>query len=390
MDRRRIESRPFVKGCLPLLGAACVWALVVWTTTSATVPLVALADKPAAVAENDTLAPAFVGCDLRDVLGVVDGDCRVCHQAEVNAWKNSTHSRSHERLFEPHARDYAAAIGIAARDIRRGSVCIRCHGTAHVPHNGQLRILSGVSCESCHGAAGGNPGWLNPHAVYGPNGTQPQEETDEHRQLRLEFCDGTGMVRPENTYQLARRCFGCHLVDIPELIAAGHSSGTTDFEFDAWSSGEVRHNFHNDQRSNAEAPSLLTQRQPISAIERKRVKYVVGLLVDLEMSLRSRARITRPEHAFLVRELAARIESTTHKLQPIGTEETASATQAVRSIADQLRDISVNSNADFLQAAETVSVCGQQFAARHDGSQLEHVDRLRTTIDPVGTPYSPE
>ena len=117
--------------------------------------------------------------------------------------------------------------------------------------------ITGVSCESCHGASGGETGWLNLHGSYGAKGVTREMETPEHKKTRHEAEDAAGMVRPAQMYALAKNCFGCHTVPNESLqTKTDHPKGTASFELVSLVSGDVAHNLFLDPKKNAEAPTL--------------------------------------------------------------------------------------------------------------------------------------
>ena len=62
------------------------------------------------------------------------------------------------------------------------------------------KAVSGVACESCHGPAGGENGWLNVHSSYGAEGLTREEETPEHKKMRHEAAEKAGrFARPSFT-----------------------------------------------------------------------------------------------------------------------------------------------------------------------------------------------
>ena len=137
--------------------------------------------------------------------------------------------------------------------------CTTCHGTQQNDAN-----LKAVSCESCHGAAGGDSGWLKVHNFFGADldpkdraSREKEAEADYHK--RLADCDRLGMRRSDNLYALAKNCFECHTVPNETLVNEGqHPTETKAFEIVEFSQGDVRHNFQLNQAENAEAPTLWT------------------------------------------------------------------------------------------------------------------------------------
>ncbi|MFP6762529.1 MAG: multiheme c-type cytochrome, partial [Planctomycetaceae bacterium] len=236
-------------------------------------------------AEQDAHTPAgskAVGVDTSRVMGV--RICLGCHGAETLSWMKSAHHRSQLILRAPNARKYAAALGVVPAKIRESQACIRCHATGQRDQHGVVRASIGVSCESYHGASGGNEGWLNAHAVYGPNGTSFEQETEEHLKRRLGRVQKAGMIRSHQIYDMARKCLACHLVEDEALVNAGHKIGKS-FDFLSQTTGELLHNFHEDQTVNAAGPTLWARRTGGEFRQRERKKFVVGLLVEIEMAL---------------------------------------------------------------------------------------------------------
>ncbi|MEP3479072.1 MAG: multiheme c-type cytochrome [Fuerstiella sp.] len=217
--------------------------------------------------------------ESQDVASKVMGaqSCKKCHESEYQAWTGSMHFKNHERITSANGKQYASKMGGT-------STCVACHSTPHTA-TAQFAGTAGVSCESCHSAAGGSDGWFELHSNYGSEGLKREEETAEHRKQRLEACDATSMIRSSNIYELAKNCYSCHIVADEKLLSVGHKPGHSDFDLIPWMQGEVRHNFQVDQKNNAESPSLLKARDAVSVDQRKRELLVVGKMVELEICL---------------------------------------------------------------------------------------------------------
>ena len=145
----------------------------------------------------------------------------------------------------------------------------------------------GVSCESCHGAA---REWNDIHNKAGgdPQGAtlkwgEGRQESAEQRAARLGAAQAKGMIHSSMIYDIATNCFGCHTVPNEKLVNTGKHKAGSDFDLVTWSQGEVRHNF----LSSPGAPGNPTNRP--AGEEQKRLRYVVGAMVDLEFSLRNLA-----------------------------------------------------------------------------------------------------
>ena len=203
--------------------------------------------------------------------------CKKCHAAEVDQWLRTPHAQTIDTLHrKPEAQAIADRLGI--RSIKRNETCVRCHYTER-EERGRVRIDSGVSCESCHGPA---LDWVELHAEYGPGVTRETESPTARQQRRLASISA-GMNNPSNLYLIARQCLDCHTTPDEQLVdVGGHPAGSTDFELVAWSQGMVRHNF---VRSNG------ATNEP-SALPRVRVMHVVGVMTDLEYSLRAVSKAT--------------------------------------------------------------------------------------------------
>ncbi len=266
-------------GLVLLAGAAgLAWALVPGSP-----PAVAETEIPAA--EGAATPPTEI--NPAKVMGFEA--CVECHKPAVAAWQASTHARNFKQLAQnPNAVKYAQAMNIPTADITQQGLCVRCHGLK--AEDTKRPYITGVSCESCHGAAGGDPGWLNPHASYGANGLKRDQETPEHRKLRLATEDKLGMVRAGRPYQLARNCLGCHLVPNEELVnKGGHHPGSGDFELVGWIEGDVCHNMFLTPARNQEASTLWMADTGHTAAEQKRLFYVLGQLAQMDIAVRNLA-----------------------------------------------------------------------------------------------------
>lgn len=326
--------------------------------------------------------------DPARVMGVVRGDCKKCHPSEVASWMKTVHYQSADlRLYSytGNTKKYAEALGITRDELAGDSLCADCHGTKAVVA-GRTQVISGVSCESCHGAAGGENGWLNRHQSYHSSIQVPRrQETAEHRQARIEACESAGMLRSDNVYSLVRTCFRCHLVQNEKLIAAGHKTGSAAFEFVSWSDGEVRHNFLLNRDRNEDAPSLWKESHGSSAENRNRLKYVAGTLAQLEMAFRSRAGMA---NAAVIPQVGGSIAAINGKLGQINAMSPSEELMAivgepakgnlglVTPLLGTLFVAQPNDAETYSKAADKVAEQAQAFTKNNDGSQLPAIDAL--------------
>jgi hypothetical protein len=215
--------------------------------------------------------------DPAKVIEDEQAQCAQCHENAVNSWMESTHKKTYDEL---HLRDEAKAVierlGMSG-SIRRNDECVQCHYTqAAKEAGGRASTVMGVSCQRCHGPA---KEWMDIH-----------QNTDgiPDRKERLSKSEAAGMRLTDDIYTLAMNCFQCHTVPKEDLVNKGQHPAGSDFELVAWSHGEVRHNFLNDDPAKRkEQPE-----NQDSSKETKALFYVVGKALDLEFALRGLAKAT--------------------------------------------------------------------------------------------------
>ena len=302
-----------------------------------------------------------------DPAKVVGADkCAECHnhKAEAQAWQATTHAKRF-RTEPMHQLDAAKEIAkkLGIRRIRRSDRCTTCHYTTQAGRGGRVRAISGVSCESCHGGA---REWIKIHNDFGEGVNDPVNETAAHRTQRLAACDAAGMNRKSEIHAIAANCFGCHTVPDEELInVGGHTPGSA-FELVAWMSGEIRHNF-------SAGPKNAASPKGTSPAKHRRVLYVVGRGVDLEYSLRSLAKATKP--GTFADSMKARVEAALGELKKI--EGAAATDEAKKMIAAIDASALKPGNGEVLtKTADAVGAAVRAFVEKHDGTQLAGLDAL--------------
>ena len=301
----------------------------------------------------------------RDPAKIVGPDsCADCHAAEIAVWNATTHFGNKDIHKTPAAKAIAEKLGI--KRIKNEALCQTCHFTTQ-PKGKRMRVIAGVSCESCHGAA---KEWVDIHHDYGGGSVTRDTEAAEHKKKRFEETAAAGMIRPDQTYHVAENCYQCHTVPEEKLVnEAGHPAGS-DFELVAWLQGEVRHNyFITDGVENREAPGDLNE------ANHKRVLYVLGRMLDLEYGLQGLAKAT-VEGEYL-EAMKMRVMGAMEKLKEIqGKSQAASGAIGEMLDAAGKAKLAPNNAAELTGTAEKVREIAQQFAADHDGSQLADVDSL--------------
>jgi hypothetical protein len=288
--------------------------------------------------------------------------CGECHASTYAAWKRTTHQTGFRTLHRKAAAE-AIAERMGFRLLKRDSLCLECHYTATVQRD-QMRAISGVSCESCHGAG---RDWLDVHNDYGGKGLDHTNEDPEHRKRRIEASLAAGMRRPsDDLYGLMSSCYQCHTVPNEKLVnMGGHGTGSGDFELVAWTEGEVRHNFLDTFRSGATATNV---ERPMS---HKRLVYVLGRALALEHSLRAMAEAT--EKGVFAKATSRRIRKTLRDIraldQRLDLPELAAMVATVRAL-----DVRPNQRQAMLAAAAAIGASTQRFLDSHDGQRLASLD----------------
>ena len=285
--------------------------------------------------------------------------CVKCHAGEVSVWRATPHARTFDELHRrPEAKTIASNLGI--RSIKHEGRCVSCHYTRQPdPTNGDLHVTSGISCESCHGAA---QDWLDVHHDYGGEGVNRLTESPEHRRQRIAASVTAGMRNPHNLYAMAQSCYRCHTTPDEELVnRGGHSAGSLEFEFVSWSQGTVRHNFVHSDGSTNELPSR----------ERLRVMFVAGIIADLEASLRATARAT--EKATYGITAAKRSARAAARLQSVAAKVDDPRLSEILAVFEGVK-LTLNNLARLDRAADEIAQLGYRFAENHDGATLAPLD----------------
>lgn len=351
--------------------------------------LLALVLHPDAIAQDaePVQPPESEKFDASQVEG--HDKCVDCHKYEFQAWRKSAHSTFAFDVLriDDDAREIADNLGVREIDIARTSNCVNCHATRQVKQSGHLGVIPAVSCESCHNPSGGENGWLQFHASYGARGTRRQQETTEHYQSRVAASEREGQLRSANIYRLAKRCFECHVIGDEALIVKGEHPTGGRFELVEKMLGEVRHNFALGSKVNSEVSTLwidsLHNPSGRTAAGRRRVLFIVGQLVDLEISLRYLAKAT-DENEFS-ESMLDRIGAAYETLEKEILERTDNAdltdvkkaTATVGAIWEKLDvdGFDADDIPSYLIAATVVGEAARLFSKR-DGNDLEAIDKL--------------
>ncbi|QDU69190.1 multiheme c-type cytochrome [Engelhardtia mirabilis] len=283
------------------------------------------------------------------------GECAECHEPETAVWLGSAHVSGGKVLTRSdEAKAIASALGV--RRIKSDERCASCHFTLQAQEDGRFKAVSEVSCESCHGGAAG---WVELHNDFGGTDSTAESETPEHRADRMRLCDEAGMHRPTEFVSLATRCYACHLISDSELVAAGHPI-EDGLEFLAGSQGSVRHNFVRGAGVNAPAST-----------EQRRVMFVAGQAVRLEMALRGLAR--DPGQGECADSLKAAVEAARGVLAAVAERSELPTVAAMLEASDLGPDAVAPA---LLHAADVVRKAALEFEHGQDGTGLAAIDPL--------------
>lgn len=283
--------------------------------------------------------------------------CAECHKKEVEAWTHSHHYKTFREMpRNEKAKEIAQKMGL--RRIKDETLCLTCHFTVQ-QKDAKKDVVAGVTCESCHGAG---RDWIKVHSGF--SGKTALFESKSEAKARWALAESKGMIRPRSVYQIAKNCYGCHVVPQEELVnKGGHKAGSA-FDLVAWSQGEVRHNtWHNKGRENAK-----------SGVERVRMLYLVGLGVEVETALRAIAKATaRKPYAF---EMAKRADEARKQLAAA-----AKAAPNVPEIATIVElahsaSLKLSNESALTAAADGIAKQLERIAGAYDGSSLAAIDGL--------------
>ena len=308
--------------------------------------------------------------DLRRDPALVKGPdaCGECHDKSVDSWKESHHAKTFKDLpRSKEGREIAKKMGL--KRIKSGGDCLTCHFTSAL-EEGEPKPIAGITCESCHGAGAD---WIDVHSEFGGKDVTAENEDPAHKEERYAKSVAAGMIRPNDLYAVAENCYTCHTVPNEELVnTGGHAAGSA-FELVAWSQGEVRHNLWYSEGNN-EAP-----------IERRRMMFVVGKLLDLEYAYRGLAEATAKAPYAI--KMAKRAKAATGSLKKVAAAVDSAEINAVVELASKIK-LKLNNKDGYTKAAAAVSEQAKKVAAM-DGSAFTGVDALLpAAADYKGTPSS--
>ncbi len=276
--------------------------------------------------------------------------CGECHKSSVEVWKGTHHYNTFTDMpRSKEARDIANAMGI--KRIKADSLCLDCHFT--VVNN---EPVAGISCESCH-----SPGkdWMKLHSGY--SGKKKETESKAEAADRWAKSVRAGMIRPANTYAIAKNCYNCHVVPQEQLVNKGGHPAGSPFELVSWSQGEVRHNvWWNNGSGN-----------PVADQNRKRMLFIIGQAVELETALRAVGEATVKDKYAVA--MAQRAQNAAKRFAALAGKVSTPETQAIVAALGGVQ-LSLNQKAPLNAAADKVARQAKAISAKYDGSAFGAID----------------
>ena len=193
--------------------AACIYLLFAAGVASLA------AKEPRQIRETGGVFVGSIGCKSSSCHGGAG-----LKRSQYITWsQNDFHTKAYAVLLNARSERIAEGLGIAGA--QSSARCTVCHSPLQSVASSRLlgtaRPDEGVSCETCHGAAGG---WLRGHT-----------RTDWNYNTRV----AAGMHDLRNLYVRANACVACHQNLAPELLKAGHPD--LFFELDGQSVAEPKH-----------------------------------------------------------------------------------------------------------------------------------------------------
>ncbi len=285
------------------------------------------------------------------------GECGECHKLTTEIWRNTRHHATF-RDMPRNKKGIEIAKLMGLRRIKKGSVCLGCHFTSKIK-DGKPEPIAGISCESCH-AAGAD--YMKVHGSFSGHKKKEQESPEEAK-VRWRKSEDAGMIRPHDLQRLAQNCYSCHVVPQEKLVnVGGHPAGSA-FEMVAWSQGEVRHNvWYNEGKAN-----------PPADLNRRRLMFIVGMAVELEISLRAVGKATeRASYAVSMAKRANRARKRFAK----ATELVGRPPEMVAiAKAAKAAGLKLNNDAELTAAADEIEALTKTLASKYDGSRFGAIDK---------------
>ncbi|BBM84956.1 cytochrome c family protein [Candidatus Uabimicrobium amorphum] len=274
--------------------------------------------------------------------------CKDCHGGAIKVWKKTPHSTTFDQLHKrKRAKQIMKSMGMKG-SMKRNDLCHRCHYTRDEVR-GKPKVVSGVSCESCHGVSAD---WVEFHN----DKTRPRQE-------RISKAMKLGMNNTDDVYLIAQNCYRCHSIPNENLVnVGGHKAGSDSFEIVRWSQGMIRHNYiRGDNVKNAK-----------NSQERLRVMFVVGAMLDLEYALRGIGIATKKGRYFS--SMMKRADTAFKRLNAV--DKKSGGIAEIKELLKLFKGLNFNNKKDIAQAADFITIKARKFTKNHDGTQLASLDKV--------------
>ncbi len=222
--------------------SSAAWAVLAALLLALGVAALAFAPPARSQGEGGGRFLGVASCAGSTCHGRMEGDGTVVRQDELMKWQEPStpggaHSRAWAVLNNSRSRFIAQNLGIG--DPARAGVCLGCHSDT-VASRGTAPLADGVSCETCHGPAGG---WIASHYAGVLDAPNIGAEMRAKHQANLV----AGLTKLEDPVVRAGVCVDCHFGAAGEgqfvthrIMAAGHPRIA--FELDLFSSLQAHHN----------------------------------------------------------------------------------------------------------------------------------------------------
>ncbi len=297
--------------------------------------------------------PATAAPEVEKVVG--PGECAECHKDETAVWNGTHHFSTYRDMPRSNkAREIADKLGI--KRMKGEALCLNCHFTTKID-KGKEKQIAGISCESCHSAS---KDWVKVHSEF--SGKKKETESAAEAAARWALAEEKGMIRPKLIYLLAKNCYSCHVVPQEKLVNVGGHPAGSKFDLVSWSQGEVRHNSWYSKGVNKQAST-----------ERKRMLYVMGLVVELETALRGVGKATKK--ANYAKLMAKRANTARKKVAALAkllpdVKELAAIAKLSKSAG-----LKLNNDESLTKAADGISVEALSLSMNYDGSTFGALDK---------------
>ena len=215
--------------------------------------------------------------------------CQECHAEEAKVWKGTKHFKSYRTVHkDKRAKKIVKSIG--DKRMKKSKTCNLCHYSGvQKKEGGKVKVKSGPSCESCHGAASE---WISVHNDYG-KGVKRDQESASSKAERFKKSEAAGMIRPEKLFDVASNCVTCHGLANPNLDPK-HAAVMLDnghplkpgWEFVEYSQGSVRHRFY---------PRFGGANQETTDAEKSQI-YIIGQAAALVSATKAASNSDHPKY----------------------------------------------------------------------------------------------